>query len=534
METIEITDFSGRLTRILNGELNSGFAKFAPSFGYDPFSKPKNLTWLEGPTDISGSTITDLVMAAKQRFEGGVLYIYAIGSAGRLYKIQPNTIGTPNLDTPSLLGTLTNHGMQFGASMEFFGATQKIYIGMDDRVNSVNFDGSGEAIVGSTSSVMANRARPLSQFIGQLIFGNENNVGTIDSTGTVTNYAKLSPALPSGVYITDMDLSIDGNYLYITTSGVPNENLTTAASDRQAASASDGNVFFWNGTDQAITASKSVPSYAVTALHNYLGNTVIFANDSFGAGLNNGTAKLISLPNNKSATPNANVANGNFLTWINPEINVAGTGMDASMYYFGNLDEENPSGLWRVMRYPTALSGGFTYQTPLNIFTNNKYQTVNNAVTAVTTLGYGKHYFSVFAINPSNTTVSSTTAKLFRFIITPTGTGTPQLGVYETQTRLFSKKVKVGQVRVYTEPTVTGNGFQLDIIGNDGNVISNGTFTYSFAAGTEVTTLQGAMERINFNPAIASQYGVALRITNTGTTNMTIKKIEVDWEYEGK
>ena len=47
METIEITNFQGRLTRILNGELNSGFAKFTTSFGYDPFSKPMNLTWAE-------------------------------------------------------------------------------------------------------------------------------------------------------------------------------------------------------------------------------------------------------------------------------------------------------------------------------------------------------------------------------------------------------------------------------------------------------------------------------------------------------
>lgn len=534
METIEITDFSGRLTRSLNGNLDSGFAKFVPSWGYDPFSKPRNLTWLEAPTDISGSTVTDLVMAAKQRFEGGIMYIYAIGSSGRLYKIQPNTIGSPNLDTPSLLGTLTNHGMQFGASMEFFGSTQKIYIGMDDRVNSVNFDGSGEAIVGNTASVAANRARPLSQFIGKLIFGNENNIGVIDSTGTVSNYTQLSPPLPSGVYITDMDISPDGNYLYITTSGTPNENFTTVSSDRQAAASSDGNVFYWNGTDAAITASKSVPSYAVTALHSYLGNTILFANDAFGAGINNGTAKLVSLPNNKSALPNANAANGNFMTWINPEINMAGTGMDASMYYFGNLDAENPPGLWRVMRYPTALSGGFTYQTPLNIFTNNKYQTVNNAITAITTLGYGKHYFSVYAVNPANTTVSSTTAKLFRFLITPTGSGTPQMGVYETQTQLFSKKVKVNQIRVYTEPTATGNGFQVDLIGNDGSAMSNGTFTYGFAAGSDNTAMQGALERINFNPAVKSTYGIGLRITNTGTTNMTIKKIEVDWEYEGK
>lgn len=533
-ETITITNFGGRLTRILNGDLNSGFAKFVPSFGYDPFSKPMNLTWLEAPVDISGSAITDLVLAAKQRFEGGVLFIYAIGSAGKLYKIQPNNIGTPNLDTASLIGTLTNKNMQFGASMDFFGATEKIYIGQDDRVNSVNFDGSGEATVGGTSSIIGNSARPLAQFIGKLIFGNQSNIGVIDSTGTISSYARLSPGLPSETYITDLDISPDGNYLYITSSGTPNENLTTVSSDRQAAAASNGNIFYWNGVDDAATAEKTIPSYAVTALHTYLGNNVLFANDSFGAGLNDTTQKMISLPNNKSSLPNANIANGNFLTWVNPEVNAAGNAMNASLYYFGNLDNENPSGLWRVMRYSTSLNGGFVYQTPLNIMTNNQYMTVNNAITAITTLGYGKHYFSVFAVNPSNTSPSSVTAKLFRFLITPSGSGTPQLGVYETQTQLFSKRIGITQIRVYTEPTIAGNGFQLDMVGSDGNIITNGTFNYTFAAGTNEQQLQGSFERINFSPSTRTLYSLGIRITNTGSTNMTIKKIEIDYTQEGQ
>lgn len=534
IQTIEITNFGGRLTRIINGNLNSGFAKFVPSFGYDPFSKPMNLTWLEAPVDISGSAITDLVLVSKQRFESGTQYIYSIGNTGRIYKTTPNTIGTPNLDTSSLLGTLSNHNMQFGASMEFYGATEKIYIGQDDRVNSVNFDGSGEATVGSTSSVMSNVARPLAQFVGKLIFGNQNNIGAIDSTATVTSYAQLSPALPPETHITDLDLSPDGNYLYITTSGTPNENITTVSNDRQAAAASDGNIYYWNGSDPGITASKSIPSYAVTALHTYLGNNVLFANDALGAGLNNGTEKMISLPNNKSSLPNANVANGNFLTWVNPEINATGTGIDASLYYFGNLDSENPSGLWRVMRYTTSLNAGFVYQTPLNIMTNNKYSTVNNAVTAVVSMGYGKHYFSAFSVNTSNTTVSATTAKLFRFLITSSGSGTPQTGVYETQNQLFSKKIGIAQIRVYCEPTATGNGFQLDVIGGDGNVVTNGTFTYSYGSVGDPNTNSSTMERINFNPNFQTLYSLGIRVTNTGSTNMTIKKIEVDYSEEGK
>lgn len=88
VETIEITNFGGRLTRILNGEMNSGFSKFANSFGYDPFSKPMNLTWFEQPVDITGP-ITDLIVAAKKYYGGNALpglgqtqeYVLQIGRA---------------------------------------------------------------------------------------------------------------------------------------------------------------------------------------------------------------------------------------------------------------------------------------------------------------------------------------------------------------------------------------------------------------------------------------------------------------------
>jgi hypothetical protein len=540
--TIELTNFEGALTRKKNGQINSGLAKFSTSFGYDPFSKPGQLTWLESPVDITGSQITDLIVAAKPRYEAASssLFIYAIGSSGRLYKITPNSISNPNLDTASVLGTLPNASFNFGGSMDFYGSTEKIYIGQDDRVQSVNFDGSSPTTVGTVADYSANRYRPMMQFIGKLIFGNGNNIGAIDSTGTVvssivgSHYEHLSPGLPPETYVTDLDVSPDGNYLFITTSGITNEGIATVSNDRQAAAASNGNIYKWNGSDLGITAQTIIPSYAVTALQTFLDNNVFFSNDSFGTSLSSGSQKKITLPNNKSPFANSTLVNGNFVSWIAPELNTAGTGLNASMYYYGNLDDENPKGMWRVMRYSTALANGFVYQTPVNLMTNNKYSTVNNAVNAVSTLGYGKHYFSTFEVNSSNTTVSSTTAKFYRFCITPTGSGAPQLGVWESQNQLFGKRISVSEIRVYTEPTAASNGFQLDIIGSDGNVVTNGTFTYTYAAGTDITLLQGALERINFNVDIKNLYSMGIRVTNTGTTNMIINKIEVDWVYSGK
>ena len=533
-ETIEITNFSGKLTRKIDGDLNSGFANFTTSFGYDPFSKPGNLTWFEAPVDIS-TGITDLIVAAKPRFESGTQYIYALGSTGKLYKIQPNSITSPNVDSVIGIGSVLagSSSYNFGGSIEFFGATEKIYIGSDSGVNSINFDFTADQRIGGASNYTSNRYRPLKQFIGKLFYGNGNNLGAIDSTGTivpsVASSGQINPALPTSNYVTDLDVAPDGNYLYITATTIPNENITTVSNDRQDAASGEGYLYKWNAIDQGITALSSIPSYAVTALQTYLNNNIFFSNDSFGASLNDGTNKLLTLPNNKAPFPNSTTVTGNFISWVAPEL-VNGTALSASMYYYGKLDENSENGLWRVMRYGTTLSSGFIYQTPVNLLTNNKYSTVNNAITSIVTLGYGKHYFSVYDVNSGTNSY-----KLLRFLITPTGSGTPQLGVYQTQTQLFGKRVSIKQIRVYTEPTATNNGFQIDLVGSDGAIITNGTFNYSYSAGTgDITKLEGSLERINFNPKMMDVYACALRITNTGTSNMTIKKIEVDWEPSGK
>lgn len=535
IQTIGITNFSGRLTRIINGDLNSGFAKFTQSWGYDPFSKPMNLTWLETPATITGTT--DLILVAKPRFEAGIQFIYALGHTGKLYKIQPTIALNSNSDSVVGITSITAGGpsYNFGASMEFFGATEKIYIGADQQINTCALppDGSADAVVGTGTNYVGNRFRPLKQFVGKLFYGNGNNIGAIDSTGTivasVATNGILSPQLSAETYLTDLDTSPDGNYLYLTGSTTPNENIMTVASDHQNAASGEGNVYKWNGTDVGITAFNTIPSYAVTALQTYLQGNFLFSNDSFGSSLNDGTNKILTLPGNKSPFANATGTNGNFIFWIAPEITTSGTGLSASMYYFGSLDQENPPGLYRLMRYPTTLASGFIYQTPLNILTNNKYSTVNNAITAVGTLGYGKHYFSFFDVNNSTSSY-----RLFQFLTTPTGVGTAQAGAYETQTQLFSKKVAIKQLRFYTEGTTTNNAFQIDLIGSDGNIITNGTFNYTYAAGTDPTKMQGSLERIDFNPAMKATYALGLRITNTGSANMAFHKAEVDWVPAGK
>lgn len=540
--TITITNFSGRLTRLLNGDMNSGFAKFTQSWGYDPFNKPLNLTWLDKPVDITGP-ISNLPSSGKTTQNSGITnaqaFIYDQGK--KLYAMQSNSITNPNVDSVVGIGSIAAGlgSLSFPTSMEFYGNTLQVYIGTENGINKANFDGSSDVFVGSATRYWPNTYRPLKQFAGFLRFGNGKTIGTVDNTGTVSSpvasvagsanmYSDLNPPLPRETLVQDLDNSIDGNYLLITGANQQQtERIDTFGNDVNKALATESALFKWNGTDGGVTTLTSLPSYFASSLQTYLGYNLFFADDNFGSSINDETQRVLTLPNNKAPLFNATCTNGNFLTWWCPE--VVGSTRYASLYYYGSLDQENPVGLYRVARWATTQAGGQIFQAPLNFIVGYKTQSLSTTGLP-TVIGYGKHYLGV----NSATTGSAYQNFLLRFLTTPTGSGTPQLGVYETQTQLFSKRVGVSQIRVYTEPTVAGNGFQIDLVGSDGAVINNGTFNYSFVAGSDETQVQGSLERINFNPEMKTVYSLGVRITNTGTTNMTIKKIEVDYTEQGK
>lgn len=544
IQTKVIDDFSGRLTRVVNGDLNSGYAKFATSFGYDPFTKPRNLTWFEQPTSIATGVITDLVLDAQTHNEGGQTYVYAIGDTGRFYRIQPNSTTNANLD--SVIGVTSiaanSPSFSYGSSIEFFGAVEKAYISSDNQINSASIAGAfgtGDALVGSTGYKLS-VYHPLRQLFGKLLFGNGNTIGAISATNTVTSsiigtgqgnlYSEINPPLPVQVTVKDIDATQEGNYALLTASAVQSEAINNfPLNDVINAAGSDGFLFKWNGTDTGITSFASIPSYAVTALQTYLDKNYFFSNDSFGSSLSDGSNKILTLENNKPPLPNATLMNGNFVVWMTPEVDTAAGLIKGSMYYYGSLDQENPPGLYRVLRYSHPNPAGHVYQVPANTLTNNSYKTINSSASSIISVGYGKHYFSTMnVVVPGGATYT-----FQRFLVTSTGTGVPQGGVYETQTQLFSKKVAIKAVRVYTKPTVAGNAFQLDFIGSDDTVMSSGTSTYSYSAGTDPTLLQGSLDRINFTPEVPPTFGLGIRITNTGTTNMTIKKVEIDYQEAG-
>lgn len=528
-KTLVIDNFSGRLTRYNFGDINSGYAKYEQTSGADPFSKPKQLTWQETATriDPNETVITDLVMAGKERVESGITYLYCIGHTGRLYKIQVNdpTTYNPNYDNPVLLATLTSGTPTFtrGGFMDFFGTTERIYIGHDKGVTRVDFDGTNETVVGVAGSWTQTVPRSLKQFIGKLYAGNGANIAEIDSTATVTDYTKLDPALPAGTQVRDMDVSPDGNYLHMVVTRLALPDITSAAQDTTFLANSESYIFKWNGVDTGYTSSDAFPSFSLTANHIFGNYQYTFGYDLSGAAVFNPTQKILSPLFTSSPLPNAVGSNGNFIGWVTPFY--YGGFLEANQMLYGSLDNEVGEGFWS--QFFMSASG-----TETDVVTIPFSMLISNFGWGSSSNGYGgnvfssgKGYFSTLETSASPTTKY----KLYKWFPVSTTTGTAIGGVYETQNQMFSKKIKISQVRVYGSSWVANNAFTIDLIGSDLSPITNGSMT--FTAGTNLTV---GDDFAKYSPAMEPTYTLGVRVTNVGTVNHTINKIELDYTFGGE
>ena len=532
METLIIDNFKGTMTSIREGDINSGMSYSLNTFANDPFVLPGNLTWSKAATQIdpTGSVITDLIMAGKERVESGVLYVYAIGHTGRVYKIQVNDPNTynPDYDNPVLLTTITTGTPTFtrGGFMDFFGATEKIYIGHDKGVTSLNFDGTGEAVVGVMGSWVQTVPRPIKQFIGKLYIGNGNNLAEIDSTATVTSYTKLSPAFPTGTQVRDIDISIDGNYLQAVVTALALPDITTASQDTTYTASSSSNIFKWNGTDTGYTAFDTFPTFSLTGNIMFGPYQYTFGYDQNEMAIFNPTQKIITATQEISPLPNAISSTGNLVTWMAP-LYFDGH-LELTYGVFGPFDRDVGLGYWCTFGHVATSPETDIIQVPCQLQVSNFGQGSSSNGYVDNIFSTSKVYFSTLETSSGPTTAY----RLFKWSpVNVIGIQSTPLeeAVYETQTKIFSKKVRIGEVRVYGEPWVAGNSFQIDIIGSDGMPIAGSTQV--FTAGTNLTI---GDDFAWYNGASAPTYAVGLRVTNLGTTNHIISKVEIDVHKAGK
>lgn len=538
MATLVIDNFLGKITRFDNGNINSGLTKYTVTHNCDYFSKPGRLTFQETPTqiDAAGSVITDLIVAGKERVESGVAYVYAIGHTGRLYKIQVNdpTTYNANYDNPVLLATLSTGSPTFtmGGFIDFFGSTERIFIGHDKGVTRIDFAGTNETVVGVAGSWTQTVPRPLKQFLGKLYAGNGSNIAEIDSTLTVTDYTKLDPAFPDNTQVRDMDISTDGTYLQFVVTRLALGDITSTTPDSASISNSDSWLFKWNGTDTGYTSYETYSAYSLTANFVFGPYQYVFGYDVTGSAMFAPNTKVISPVLTNAPMPNAIGVGTDMVGWATTEtynptsdkIATAGV-LRASQFIYGNPDSEYPVGWWRQMSMSATSPETDIIRVPFGLLVSNLNIGSSSNGYLAGIFGFGKYYFSTLETSSAPTTKY----RFYKWYPVPTTLGTSSAGVYETQTQLFEKKISIKEVRIYTEPLVAGNSFTISLIGADGNAITNASKT--FTVGTELTA---GKDYVWWGLNTAPTYGLAVRIKNAGTTNWTCHKIEIDYEPAGK
>lgn len=533
MKTLVIDNFKGPMTIFQDGHINSGRSYVQNSSGANPFVKPGNLTWNNAPVQIdsSGIVITDLILDAKERVESGIIYVYAIGHTGRLYKIQVNDPVTynPDYDNPVLLTTLASGTPTFtrGGFLDFFGSTEKIYIGHDKGVTSVNFDGTGESAVSGTW--VQNVPRPFQQFIGKEYIGNGSNIAEIDSTGTVTSSTKLSPGFPTNTQVRDLDITPDGNYLEAVVSRLALGDITSATQNTGVTSNSDSFIFKWNGTDIGYTAFNTFPSFSLGANIMFQDHQYTFGTDQFGGSIFNPTQKILQIPETPSILPNSISSTGNLLNWMAP-VYFNGV-LETDFFSWGAMDFEvgNPLGWWDLFFMNSTAPETDIVQVPMQM-------SISNLGIGASSNGYANNIFGTSKIYYSTLETSSLPTTKYRFYKwnlatspdVPSGTILMN-AIYQTQNELLSKKVSIKEVRVYGEPWVTNNSFLVDLIGSGGTPMSGGSKT--FTAGTNLTV---GDDFAWYTPDCAPTFTIGLAITNKGTINHVITKVEIDIDIGGK
>lgn len=534
-ETLVIDNFKGSMTSYNFGDINSGRSLSITSSGQNPFLKPGTLTWAEAPIQINSAEniITDLIVAGKERVESNILYVYAVGHTGRVYKIQVNDpLGyNPDLDTPVLLTTITTGSPTFtrGGFIDFFGSTEKIYIGHDKGVTSLTFAGGSETVVGVVGSWVQNVPRPLKQFLGKLYIGNGSNIAELDTTLTITSYTKLSPGFPDNTQVRDMDISVDGNYMHVVVSRLALEDITSTTQSVNSTASSDSYIFYWNGTDTGYTAYKTFPSFSLTANTMFQNYQYVFGYDQFGAAIFDPNEKFFWSAEQQSPLPNAITSTGNQLLWLMPTYfnNV----LEADLMCWGHMDFEvaNPLGWYDLMFFNAKSPETDIIRTPCVI-------SVSNAGLGSSSNGYANNQYGSAKIYFSTLETSSGPTTKYRFYkwspnatsSVPTITALPD-AIYQTQTQMFSKKISVSEVRIYGEPWVADNSFLIDLIGSDGLPITGGSYT--FTAGGNLTI---GDDYAWYGPDMKPTYALGVAITNKGTSNCVINKIEIDWGQAGK
>ncbi len=232
-------------------------------------------------------------------------------------------------------------------------------------------------------------------------------------------------------------------------------------------------------------------------------------------------------------TPNAVSNLGGMMYFISPLI--FDGALEADMYTWGPYDFEQGAlgGYHDIMFFDASGDETDVIQTPFLL-------PVSNIGFGSSSNGYaGSQYgTSKMYISSLETSAGTTVPKLYKWraALSPLDTSTTAViePFYQTQSQIFSKKVQIKEVRVYSQPWVADNSFSISLIGSSGQPITNGTKTFTSQNTDASAPMYIGSDYAWWTPEIAPTYTVGLLLINLGEANHVITKIEIDYAQGGQ
>lgn len=534
IKTLVIDNFAGEITPDLIGSLNSGLCPISlNTSGKAPTGNPyqtKGLQFLEGFQSFGGNTFVDPVL---HTFKYGAIaspssvapapVIYGVGMEGHFYQILAANPSTPAPDADSVVKFANTIGdvLHWGGGIFYDAGQNIVVVGTDSGVywsssSALSNPSSATWTAVTGSGFTGSMPRPMCQFLGTLYVGDSNKLVSLSSNySAIVSSNVLSPGLPAGYTIRNLEVSADGTYLVITaTQQVAIADFEIDLGQQAVYSARDSIVLYWNGTDNGYTSLQFFKGMNIVSLKSSASQTVMFAKDSRGFGI------FDTSGNRLASIDDLNTINGINFTPYPPllfSVDVMG-----KMFYFQ-----------------------FQMGTSLDIYqfdseTNKLYSLAQSTIPSNGSVVGGCCIASVHALGViSGSWQEVTRFKLYFFFKNLTGPAYSAFylhlqnyggtigGAYTTQYQEFGRKIRPVQLRIYTVPTVTGNSFAVRLFDLALNSLINKTYT--FAAGTDSTKAQGAMTKIGFSVACKPVSSVAFSIVPIASTPFFVEKAEIDY-----
>lgn len=594
-KTIVIDNFSGNLTRVRNGDLNSGLADYNSTFGNNPYLNLGVLSFMENVVAVTGGVITDLIVASHVRADAAYAYMHAVGSSGRLYNIQANNPSTenPNYDTATLLANLVIYTL--AASLNFNdGDNVTSSSGGIGKINSYDNSGglpqltititsgtfnNGDTITDTTTSVSTtisakgpptfNYGGYIDFYEGYLFIGHDTGVFKCNQDGTnqmiVGAQASWIPNVPRPLrqFVGSLFVGNRNNIAAIGVSlGVATYNQLNPVIPLE-----------YNVADIDVTADAV---YLVISCHKVIPEALLSTSPAAAQG--NAGDSLIAYWNGSDAAATRGIFLPSFnlfsyMTFYNSEYifgndaNGAAMGnpteklltlpfsnypLPGAMSSIGNvavwINPEYKNGMLQAAihaygqideEYPaTAHYRNLVFASPngsqYDILKIPTLSIVTNLTRGGQNSGYTNNIlqYSKCYFSTIEYNGSNTIYGFYSFQLFPVGYGTSMEGIYETQQQLFGKKITPTEIRVYLDPAVANNSFRIDLIGINGTILNDASGLNTFTAGNPNLTVGENLAW--YNPQVAPTPALGIRVTNLGTVTPFIHKIEVDYVFSGK